>query len=91
MHPFRLRTGAIQSSRGASVIRKKTPDCKPSGSPKAVKESLGFILTPGAWDGKILRGSASECQTPNVGLRGRTTDRLADAAADRQSQRPFTA
>ena len=31
-------------SRGASVIRKKTLIVNLPGSPKAVKESLGFIL-----------------------------------------------
>ena len=48
-------------SRGASVIRKKTLIVNLPGSPKAVKESLGFIL--GALDHglKILRGTASEC------------------------------
>ena len=54
-------TDRAMLSRGASVIRKKTLIVNLPGSPKAVKESLGFIL--GALDHglKILRGTASEC------------------------------
>ena len=54
-------TDRAMLSRGASVIRKKTLIINLPGSPKAVKESLGFIL--GALDHglKILRGTASEC------------------------------
>jgi len=48
-------------SRGASAIRKKTLIVNLPGSPKAVKESLGFILDPLDHGLKILRGSASEC------------------------------
>lgn len=40
-------TDRAMLSRGASVIRKKTLIVNLPGSPKAVKESLGFIL--GAW------------------------------------------
>ena len=48
-------------SRATAGIRKKTLIVNLPGSPKAVKESLGFIL--GALDHglKILRGTASEC------------------------------
>ena len=54
-------TDRAMLSRGASVIRKKTLIVNLPGSPKAVKESLGFIL--GALDHglQILRGTASEC------------------------------
>ena len=54
-------TDRAMLSRGASVIRKKTLIVNLPGSPKAVKESLDFIL--GALDHglKILRGTASEC------------------------------
>ena len=47
--------------RGVSVIRKKTLIVNLPGSPKAVRESLGFILEPLEHGIKILRGSASEC------------------------------
>ncbi len=47
--------------RGVSVIRKKTLIVNLPGSPKAVEESLGFILEPLEHGLKILRGSASEC------------------------------
>ena len=62
---IRMRSSQITDramlSRGVSVIRKGTLIINLPGSPKAVKESLGFIL--GALDHglKILRGSASEC------------------------------
>ena len=62
---IRMRSAQITDramlSRGASVIRKGSLIINLPGSPKAVKESLGFIL--GALDHglKILRGSASEC------------------------------
>ena len=48
-------------SRATAGIRGKTLIINLPGSPKAVKESLGFIL--GALDHglKILRGTASEC------------------------------
>lgn len=54
-------TDRAMLSRGVSAIRKKTLIVNLPGSPKAVKESLGFIL--GALDHGlgILRGSASEC------------------------------
>lgn len=48
-------------SRGASVIRGKTIIVNMPGSPKAVKESLGFIIEGLDHGIRILRGSASEC------------------------------
>ena len=48
-------------SRGVSVIRKSTLIINLPGSPKAVKENLGFILNALDHGLKILRGSASEC------------------------------
>ena len=54
-------TNRAMLSRAVSGIRGKTLIINLPGSPKAVKESLGFII--GALDHglKILRGSASEC------------------------------
>ena len=54
-------TDRAMLSRGVSVIRKGTLIINLPGSPKAVKESLGFILNPLEHGLKILRGSASEC------------------------------
>ena len=54
-------TDRAMLSRGASVIRKKTLIVNLPGSPKAVKESLGFILGALYHGLKILRGTASEC------------------------------
>ena len=48
-------------SRAASVIRGTTLIVNLPGSPKAVEESLGFILHALDHGIKILRGSASEC------------------------------
>lgn len=48
-------------SRAVSVIRKQTLIVNLPGSPKAVKENLGFILNALDHGLKILRGSASEC------------------------------
>ncbi len=48
-------------SRGVSVIRKKTLIVNLPGSPKAVGESLGFILDSLDHGLAVLRGSASEC------------------------------
>jgi molybdopterin biosynthesis enzyme MoaB len=53
-------------SRGVSVIRKKTLIVNLPGSPKAVKENLGFILHALDHGLGILRGSASECAAPEV-------------------------
>ena len=47
--------------RGVSVIRKKTLIINLPGSPKAVKESLGFILDSLDHGLKTLRGDAGEC------------------------------
>ena len=62
---IRMRSAQITDramlSRGASVIRKGTLIINLPGSPKAVKESLGFILHGLDHGLKILRGSASEC------------------------------
>ena len=54
-------TSHAMLGRGVSVIRKKTLIVNLPGSPKAVRESLGFILEPLEHGIKILRGSASEC------------------------------
>ena len=54
-------TSRAMFSRGVSVIRKKTLIVNLPGSPKAVRESLGFILDSLDHGLKILRGSASEC------------------------------
>ena len=54
-------TNRAMLSRGASVIRKKTVIVNLPGSPKAVKESLGYILDSLDHGIRILRGSASEC------------------------------
>ncbi len=47
--------------RGVSVIRKKTLIVNLPGSPKAVRESLGFILGALEHGLKTLRGDAGEC------------------------------
>ena len=54
-------TSRAMLGRGVSVIRKKTLIVNLPGSPKAVRESLGFILESLEHGLKILRGSASEC------------------------------
>ncbi len=48
-------------SRGVSVLRGSTLIVNLPGSPKAVRESLEFILHPLDHGLRILRGSASEC------------------------------
>jgi molybdenum cofactor synthesis domain-containing protein len=48
-------------SRSVSVIRKKTLIVNLPGSPKAVRENLGFILPALDHGLGILRGSAKEC------------------------------
>lgn len=55
------KTNRAMLSRGVSVIRKKTLIVNLPGSPKAVQESLGFILDSLEHGLKILRGTASEC------------------------------
>lgn len=54
-------TDRAMLSRGVSVIRGKTLIVNLPGSPKAVREALGFIRKPMEHGLKILRGSASEC------------------------------
>lgn len=54
-------TDRAMLSRGVSVIRGKTLIVNLPGSPKAVREALGFIMKPMEHGLKILRGSASEC------------------------------
>lgn len=54
-------TDRAMLSRGVSVIRGKTLIVNLPGSPKAVKESLGFILKPLGHGLAILRGTAGEC------------------------------
>lgn len=54
-------TDRAMLSRGASVIRKGTLIVNLPGSPRAVRESLEFILDSLDHGLKILRGSASEC------------------------------
>lgn len=47
--------------RGVSVLRNKTLIVNLPGSPKAVEESLGFIIDELEHGLRILKGSASEC------------------------------
>ena len=54
-------TDRAMLSRGASVIRKNTLIVNLPGSPKAVRESLGFILGPLGHGLKVLRNSVPEC------------------------------
>ena len=54
-------TGRAMLSRGVSVLRKKTLIVNLPGSPKAVRESLGFVLKELEHGLKVLRGSAVEC------------------------------
>ena len=54
-------TNRAMLSRGVSVIRRQTVIVNLPGSPKAVRESLGYILDPLDHGIRILRGSASEC------------------------------
>lgn len=54
-------TNRAMLSRGVSVIRGKTLIVNLPGSPKAVKESMEFILDSLAHGLEILRGTASEC------------------------------
>lgn len=54
-------TDRAMLGRGVSVIRKKTLIINLPGSPKAVRESLGFIIGSLEHGLKILRGSVSEC------------------------------
>lgn len=54
-------TNRAMLSRGVSVIRRQTVIINLPGSPKAVRESLGYILDSLDHGIRILRGSASEC------------------------------
>lgn len=54
-------TDRAMLGRGVSVIRGKTLIVNLPGSPKAVRESLGFIMGSLDHGLAILRGSASEC------------------------------
>ena len=62
---IRMRSMAITPramlGRGVSVIRGGTLIVNLPGSPKAVRESLGFVLGPLEHGLEILRGSATEC------------------------------
>ena len=58
-------TNRAMLGRGASVIRKNTLIINLPGSPKAVKESLGFVLGSLEHGLKVLRGEAGECGTMN--------------------------
>jgi len=48
-------------SRGVSIVRRRTLIINLPGSPKAVKESLGFIIDELSHGIAILRGDAGEC------------------------------
>ncbi|MCR5301380.1 MAG: MOSC domain-containing protein [Lachnospiraceae bacterium] len=62
---MRYRSGGITDramlSRGVSVIRGRTVIVNLPGSPKAVKECLGFIMNALEHGIKVLRGGVSEC------------------------------
>ena len=62
---IRMRSMEVTSramlGRGVSVIRKGTLIINLPGSPKAVRESLGFILDSLPHGLKVLRNSVSEC------------------------------
>ena len=55
------KTGHAMLSRGVSVLRKNTLIVNLPGSPKAVAESLSFILPYIPHGLKVLKGEASEC------------------------------
>ena len=65
---IRMRSAQITDramlSRGVSVIRKGTLIINLPGSPKAVRESLEFILHALDHGLRILRGSVSDCARP---------------------------
>ena len=56
-----VKTGHAMLSRGVSVLRKNTLIVNLPGSPKAVSESLSFILPYIPHGLKVLKGEASEC------------------------------
>jgi molybdopterin biosynthesis enzyme MoaB len=51
-------------SRGAAVIRGKTLIVNLPGSPRAVQENLGFIITELHHGLDILSGRSGECARP---------------------------
>lgn len=53
--------------RGVSVIRGKTLIINLPGSPRAVRESLGYIMETLAHGLEVLRGNASECMGKEEG------------------------
>ena len=55
------KTGHAMLSRGVSVLRKNTLIVNLPGSPKAVAESLSFILPYIPHGLKVLKGEAAEC------------------------------
>ncbi|GFI58854.1 molybdopterin adenylyltransferase [Muribaculaceae bacterium] len=54
-------TDRAMFGRGVSVIRGKTLIINLPGSPKAVRESLGYVLDSLPHGLEVLRGTASEC------------------------------
>lgn len=64
-------TEGAMLGRGVSVIRKGTLIVNLPGSPKAVRESLGFILDALGHGLKVLRGSVSECGRQEADIGGR--------------------
>ena len=54
-------TGSAMLSRAVSAIRGQTLIVNLPGSPKAVRECLGFIIDTLEHGIRILRGSVSEC------------------------------
>lgn len=61
-------TDRAMLSRAVSVIRGHSIIVNLPGSPKAVEECLGFILNGLEHGIRILRGSASECGSTQIGL-----------------------
>ncbi len=58
-------TDRAMLTRGASVIRGRSIIVNLPGSPKAVKECLGFIMNGLEHGIKVLRGAVSECARDN--------------------------
>jgi len=63
-------TGRAMLSRGASAIRGSTLIVNLPGSPKAVRESLEFVLPHLGHGIEILRGDAQECAKPDESIGG---------------------
>lgn len=57
-------TDRAMLSRGASVMRKETLIINLPGSPKAVKENLGFIIPALSHALEVMTGQAAECGHP---------------------------